>query len=331
MLLDVFKDSAFEMTSLTKAINLVPFMPTRLGRLGVFSQEPITTTAVAVEMQGETLALVASKPRGSAPTPVVPVRRSLRNLSTVHLPVGVTVLADEVQNLRAFGTDSEPATALAWLQRKMAVARRRIDLTLEYQRVGAIKGQILDSDGSTVLMDLFTEFGVAQQTLSMVLGTAGTKVLQKVVTLKRMVEDELGGVPYSQLRVECSPEFFDAFTGHTAVETAYKDWMQGRFLREDNRNGFDFGGVIWEEYRGKVGSNQFIEAGSAYVVPEGVPDLFTQHYAPAPYNETVNTMGMPIYAKMEEMGMGKGYDVEMQSNPLTFCTRPRALVKLTVA
>jgi len=329
MLIDVFKGDPFKLATLSKALNDIPFMPTRLGRLGLFTQEPITTTTVQIERQGETLALVASKPRGAPGTPVVPNRRTLRNLSTVHLPTEVSVLADEVQGLRAFGTDSDETTALAWLNRKMAVARRRIELTLEYHRIGAIKGQVLDSDGSTVLVDLFAEFGVTQQTLSMALGTDTTKVLQKVVALKRMVEDELGGIPYSGLRVECSPEFFDAFTGHPLVRDAFTYYQQ-TFKSSDVRDGFVFGGVLWEEYRGSVGSTRFIEANAAYAVPEGVPDLFTQHYAPAPYMETVNTMGMPFYSKMEIMDYDKGVNVEMQSNPLSFCTRPRAIVKLTV-
>jgi Phage major capsid protein E len=34
----------------------------------------------------------------------------------------------------------------------------------EHLRVGAIKGKILDADGSAVIYDLFTEFGVSQHT-----------------------------------------------------------------------------------------------------------------------------------------------------------------------
>ena len=38
---------------------------------------------------------------------------------------------------------------------------------------------------------------------------------------------------------------------------------------------------------------------------------------------------LPFYAKPEIMDYDKGVAVEMQSNPLTFCTRPRAIVKMT--
>jgi hypothetical protein len=45
--------------------------------------------------------------------------------------------------------------------------------------------------------------------------------------------------------------------------------------------------------------------------------------------ETVNTIGLPYYAKQEELRMGKGIDLESQSNPISICTRPRAVIKLT--
>ena len=44
--------------------------------------------------------------------------------------------------------------------------------------------------------------------------------------------------------------------------------------------------------------------------------------------ETVNTIGLPLYAKQELMRMNKGVELEAQSNPLNLCTKPRAVIKL---
>ena len=49
---------------------------------------------------------------------------------------------------------------------RMARMSRNLDATLEHLRIGAVKGQILDSDGASVIYDLFTEFGVTQETVS---------------------------------------------------------------------------------------------------------------------------------------------------------------------
>lgn len=328
--LDIFNNDAFSVTGLTKAINDAPHQPGRIGELGLFSEEGISTTSVMIEKVGTSLSLVPAAQRGSSGVVKTSDKRNLISLNCVHLPQRAAVLADEVQNIRAFGSESEVEIVQNVVNKRLAKMRRDLDTTIEFQRIGAIKGQVLDSDGVTVLADMFDAFGVTKTTHSMVLGTAGTKVRNKVVEAKRKVEAQLGALSYSGLRVLCSASFFDALVGHAAVEAAYDRWMNGEFLREDQRGGFYFGGVFWEEYRGQVGSIKFIADDKAYMVPEGVPDLFVTNYAPADYMETVNTMGLPYYAKQEALKMNKGVEIESQSNPISICTRPSAIVELSV-
>lgn len=331
--LDIFNGDAFSVQSLTKAINDLPFQPTRIGKLGLFNEEGITTTAMSIERQGSTLSLVPSAERGNARGLLVADdKRKLIPIKTIHLPQSGSVIADEVQNLRAFGSETEQESVQTLVNRKLLKMRRNLDVTMEYQRIGAIKGQILDADGSSVLLDLFTTFGLSQTTHDMVLDSDTTKVIVKAVEAKRKMEDALGGLMYTSLRAFCSNEFFDALVSHPAVEKAYLNWAQagGQFVSEDHRSGFTWGGVTWEEYRGSVGGNRFIEANKAYLVPEGVPDLFVTNFAPADYMETVNTNGLPYYAKQEMMRMNKGVELEAQSNPISICTRPDAIVQLSI-
>ena len=181
---------------------------------------------------------------------------------------------------------------------------------------------------------MFNAFGVTQQTQNLILGTATTDVKGKIVAARRKVEAGLGALQYNGLRALCSATFFDSLVAHAKVEAAYDRWMAGEFLRTDysgENGGFYFGGVYWEEYRGTIGGNQFIADGEAYLVPEGVSDLFVTNYAPADYVETVNTIGLPYYAKQELLRMGKGVELETQSNPINLCTRPRSIVKLLSA
>lgn len=328
MQLDVFKSDGFSMTSLSKAINLLPFYPTLLGQSGLFIAAPITTHTFEVEMDSETLALVPAAVRGAPGQPVTQNRRNMRQLTTLHLPQLAAIQAHEVQGLRAFGSETEEETALGLLTRRMAVARRRNDLTLEWQRMGAIKGQILDADGTTVLLDLFNTFGITQQTALMHLDVDGTKIAAVLNGIKRQAEDQLGGAMYSGLIAYCEASFFDAFITHPAVVAAYQYWSTNSFMREDQRQGFMFGGIEWKEYRGKVGSISFVDVGCAYLVPTGIPDLFNTNYSPANYMETVNTPGLPYYAKQQALDFDKGLEVEIQTNPLCFNTRPGAVVKL---
>lgn len=330
MHIDVFNDDAFSLSSLTAAINDVDVVPGRIGRLGLFQEEGISTLSVSIESRGSTLSLVPTKQRGAPGTIYEADKRQMRNFTPVHLPQGATITADEIQNLRAFGTESEAESMANYVGQRLAKMRRDIDATMEYHRIGAIKGQVLDSDGSTVLLDIFTAFGVSQISQSFELDQTATNVRSVILELKRSVEDEMGGVPFTGIRVFCSEEFFTALIEHESVVAAYERWLDGEALRNDPRSGFTLAGVTFEEYRGSVGGTRFIAANEAYAVPEGASDLLIARFAPADYLETVNTLGVPYYAKQEVMRMAKGVEVEAQSNPLHLCTRPRAIHKLTL-
>ena len=331
MHMDIFNDDAFSVVSLTKAIEDTPFVPGRVGQLGIFSEEGVSTTSISIEKVGSTVSLVPAASRGSSGRPMGNDKRQMIPFTATHLPQRASILADEVQNLRAFGSETEVETAQRLMNRKLAKMRRDLDTTIEYQRIGAIKGSILDSDGSTELLNLHTAFGTSVTSHNLVLGTAGTLVRNKVIEARRKMEAALGGLTYSGARVLCSASFFDALVGHAKVEAAFDRYMNGEFLREDQRGGFYFAGVFWEEYRGQVGSTKFIADGEAWMVPEGVPDLFVTNYAPADYMETVNTLGQAYYAKQEPKDFNKGIDVETQSNPIHICTRPAVPVKLLAA
>lgn len=327
--LDIFNDDAFSVRSLTDAINETPFQPMRLGEMGIFDERGITTTALQIEQKGQTLSLVPAMPRNAPGTPIDVERRKLVPIGTVHLPQTGAVMADEVQNLRAFGQENDVESVQTMVNEKLEAMRLNLDVTLEWQRLGALKGQVLDANGTDVILDMFTTFGVSQQTHAMNLNTDTTKVKIKVIEVKRKIEDALGGLMYRGLHCFCGQQFFDDLVSHPAVVAAYERWLDGQFNRTDQRRGFEFCGMVFEEYRGQVSGQDFIDADEAYAFPVGVPKLFLTKFAPANYGETVNTVGLPYYAKQERMRMNKGVELEAQSNPICINTRPRTVVKLS--
>lgn len=327
-ILDIFNDDAFSVSTLTAAILEQPYVPGRIGGLGLFESEGITTTNADIEKSEEGLGLVPAAVRGESGEPVAGDPRNMITVKAVHLPERSTIMADEIQNVRPFGSETEVEQMERIVNQRLAKMRRQIDATLEWQRAGAIKGYILDADGS-VLVDIFDKFNLGQQSVAMKLGTADTKVRQKALEAKRKSENALGAAPYSGMRAFCGEGFFDGLISHDDVKEAYQRWQDGEMLRNDPRGGFPFAGIQWEEYRGAVAGTPFVASDEAYLVPEGVPEMFIHRFAPANYAETVNTPGQPYYAKLREMPFGKGMELEFQSNPVTMCTRPKAVIKLT--
>lgn len=332
--MDVFNTDPFSLISLTAAVNEVPFVPGRLGQLGLFEEQGVTTTTIAIERIGETLSLVPVTPRGGVPTPNSPPKSKMHLLSTVRLAMEDRIYADEVQNVRAFGTESDVRTVEGLTNQRNAQMARKLDATLEFHRTGAIKGIIYDADGYSVLWNLFTEFGVSQQTeidfdLDAATPASGA-VMAKANQVLRLIEDELGGAPYTEIRAVCSSQFFDALVTHKEVRETYQAENAVRNRERTARREIFYGGIYWEEYRGKVGTTAFVADDKAHVFPVGVPGLFITRYAPADYEETVNTMGLPRYARQapDPSGFNRFRQLEVQSNPINLCTRPRVLIPL---
>ncbi len=326
----IFEDDAFSVSSLTTAINEQEYLPGRISSLGLFEEEGVTTLTVQIEKDGDTLALVPAGERGTSGLVVGGSKRVLIPFNTVHLPQRFSIKADEIQGIRAFGTQGELQAVQDVVNKRLAKARRQLDVTHEFQRMGAIKGQVLDADGTTILLDIYTRFGVQRQSMPMEFANPDTLVQVKCVEALDMQEDALGSVTSSGSRGLCGKTFWSKLIAHPSVVDTYKATLQAAALRGDGRESFDFGGVTWERYRGKVAGVAFIADDEARLVPEGVPELFKSAFAPADYMETVNTLGIPYYSKIELMPFGKGVDGEAQSNPLHLCTRPRAVIRLTL-
>lgn len=327
---DIFNNDAFSVSELSQTITDIPRIQTRIGDMNLFTETGIRTTSMMIERRGSTLTLVPAAARGGVGEPVLLGPRSMVTLSPVHLPQTGAVMADEVQGIRAFGSETEVMAAQDLVRDKLVKMKAQLDLTIEYHRIGAIKGQVLDADGTTVLLDMYSAFGMVQQTQAMALATPTTKVKQLVIAIKRKVQAALGGRSFKRVRVLCSQTFFDGLTGHATVEKSFELYQGNIYARTDQSGSdFEFAGVVFEEYAGGIGTHLFIPEGEAYAFPEGVSGLFQTAYAPADYMETVNTKGLPYYAKQEIMGMNKGVKLESQSNPLNFCSLPETIIKLT--
>jgi hypothetical protein len=324
----IFEDDAFSVSSLTAAINDQEYLPGRISSLGLFREEGISTLTVQIEKDGDTLALVPAGERGTSGLVVGGTKRTLIPFNTVHLPERFTIKADEIQGIRAFGTRSELQAVQDVVNKRLAKARRQLDATHEFQRMGALNGQILDADGKTSLLDIYKVFGVTRKKLPMGLGNPETELRVRAAEALDMQEEALGSITSTGSRAFCGKNFWNKLIVHRSVKETYLNTMQAASLRGDARESFEFGGIVWERYRGKVAGVSFVHDDKALLIPEGVPDLYISSFAPADYMETVNTQGIPYYSKIEPLPFNKGVAGEAQSNPLHLCTRPLAQILL---
>jgi len=320
---ELFGDNA----ELTASIQTVDFTPGLIAAGKIFTEGGIATTKMFIEYDGDVITLVPSAPRGGVGEPFPTGRGSGIEVSAVHLPTRGSVMADEVQNQRAFGgTDLDSPEALR--DRKLSIMRNNLEATIEWLRLGALKGLVLDADGETVIADLYAEFGITQTTKALALATPGTRLLTKIIDAEREAEDALGGVVPSGFLAYAAPDFMDMLRLHPDYEM-YLEQARPSDLVKNYRNAITIGATTFVEYRTPRNSNERIAEGQAIMFPLGVPNMFITKFAPADWVETVNRPGLPIYAKAEPMSFGRGYELSAQSNPVSVCTRPAAVLKLT--
>ena len=346
--LDVFAtDPGFDVISLTDAINKQPLFPQKIAMMGLFEETGVATLSIMIEEFNGTLYLVSSAPRGGVAQQNVRDGRTVRNLAIPHLPVEDKIMADEVQDVKAFGSETETQVVETIVNQRLNKMSQQLDLTLEWHRIGALKGIVLDSDGTTVLYNLFTEFGVTQETeidfdLDNATPAAGA-VRQLCHQVRRLIRTNLGGTFEPEIHAMCGSTFWDQLISHPEVTTAYERAIAmqdlqgvgvsgaGGFLRAGLVDtSFMYAGIRFWEYSHEIGSETEVATAAtrAHFYPVGIPGLFVTRFAPANYMETVNTMGRPKYAKQAiDPRFQKFVDLEAQSNPVNLCTRPKVLIQ----
>jgi hypothetical protein len=335
MIANPFDTDAFSLTSLTDAINILPNNYGKISQMNLFPGKSVRTRTIVVEEQNGVLNLLQTQHPGGPATFEGRTKRKLRSFTIPHIPHDDVILPEEIMGVRAFGSESELQAMSNIVADHLQSMRNKHAITLEHLRMGALKGIILDADGST-LYNLYNEFEITPKTVNFALGTASTDVKKKCLEVLRHIEDNLHGEIMTDVHCLVSAEFFDALTSHSKVKEAYERWQDGAALRNGMRSGFPFGGIVFEEYRGQASDaagnvRRFIASGEGHCFPLGTAQSFVTYFAPADFNETVNTLGLPLYAKQEARKFDRGIDIHTQSNPLPLCLRPSILVKVTAS
>lgn len=331
---DALESGKFTVHSLSASINNVEVPKTRLAELGWFKEESIRTTYTDIEFKDGQIILIPEKPRGADGTRMDDRDRNLITFKTFYLPLESSIYADDIQNLRAFGSEDELEQLDTLIEEKQEAHRMSIDATLEYHRMGAIAGKILGAKGA-VIENLFTKFSITPA-YDMIDFTQPDTLRTQLLDIKRKSEKAQQGIKAKRYRALCSADFFDQLLQNQGFKEAFDRYQNGAALRDDVRGGVSWNNVIWEELDEIFSDKKYFgdrDDVEAVLVPEDKPGLFITCFAPADYNETVNTPGLPYYSRAEPMRMGKGVDIESQSNFLNVCTSPLAVrrLKMTTA
>jgi Phage major capsid protein E len=352
--LDIFGSDMFKMANLTMALNKRPTVPMAVGKMGLFTEQPLTTDNVVIEELNEKVGLLPYTHKNGPGTIITADKRTGRPFTVPTIEANAEVWASDVAAVRAFGMPDALQTVAGKVMEVTDRARtNRFEPTFEFLRVKSLAGYIGDpGTPATPILDLCAEMGVTRATaLNMAAGAGSATVATQIGfadTIRERVVTGLGGIPFTGIVALCGRAFFRALKTNAVVRDDVKTvnfglGMQAVLLQNLGPNNtqqmldatpvLNWQGITWIEYSlslglGVGGAVEFIPSAEAIAFPTGVPGQFVQWNAPAAYIETINTPGLPLYAKSELKKFGKGVDIALTSRPFFMNSRPSASVRL---
>lgn len=340
-MIDLFSGNAFSMLTLTDAMNVIPNLYGRIGQIGIFTPQFVPTVTVGIEMQNGVLNLLSTAARGGGKGTVAqPAKRNIRDFRIPHIPHNDFIYADDVNGVRQFGSEMLLKTLQTEVDERLVAMSRKHDITLEHLFAGAIRGDMIDADGSTIY-NWFTEFGVTEKVFTFQFSVGTFNVSQEIVRMKTWLDENLLGDTMTGIHVLCSQGWFEALISHPTMVDAYNKYASTQEpLREDVRNRFVHKGVVFEQYVGKATvlnpdgtttTRAFIPDNTARVIPLGTNDTFKVYYGPSDYLADVNLAGQRRYAKIVPDPSDRFVTVETQQNPLPIVKRPALIPRLALS
>ena len=331
--MDVFSADAFTMMSMLGAIEEVDFKPQFLGSLGLFEGAPQRTNKITVESRENVLALIQTSERGAPPVEKSADKAKLRDFRTVRIAKKSQISSEEIQGIRAFGSETELKQVQEEVARRLNQLVSDVELTWENHRLGAVQGKVTDADGSTIV-DFFTEFGVSQPAevdfdfSALVAGDVRTKI--EVNITRPMIRAAKGAfVTGSRIVALVGDTFWDEFVNHVEIRTTFLNQQEASQLRQPTAFGtFRYAGVEWVNYRGTDdNSTVAVAAAEAKFFPANAPGVFKVAWGPAESIDLANMPGAPLRSLVlpDKSGRNAFVDVEVYSYPLYVCTRPLTL------
>ena len=347
--LDIFKNDAFSVTSLTRVAGATPYVPQALGSMGLFTPEPIRTEIVHLYEEDNGYTLIPATERGSPFIQQVRRGGRIRALQTVNLRKQDTLRAGELMGIAdmALAETIRLKNAMAETVKRTSQLKTDMEATKELHRLGALQGKLLDADGTTVLVDFFAEYGIAEPAVinfnfsTIAEGELATKISREIRDPIIDILQENGRLlPNTYIGGLVGDEFWYSLIGHVDVRDRWKAieaaravaFAQNPLVQPPRYDEIIVGNVKFMHYQGSTSGDIEIAANDARFFPVNAKDVFKVFWAPGETLFDVTQPGRPEYLYVQpdvRTQMPMFVDMFMAAYGLYACTFPKALLRGT--
>jgi len=328
-MINVWDSEAWEYREVVAAINRAPYTPQQITSMGLFQWKPQDTDLIAVELISGTQSLLVETSRHGNPTEVIDDKATSVSMQIRAHKQHAKIWADEIKGRRQFGIPELKKSIESVRDDRIMKARRNFDLTNEFRYAGALVSKILHPVTGVVLYNFNTIFNLAEPAkvfLDLGVSTGGV-LMDKLDTAKASVFKTLGGLIPSGWRAVAGRTFWSAFLKNPEVRDSWNDFSNKEWARKSHVfAGFPWGGIEWEPYH-NVGSPlaDFVTDDTAILIPVGVPEMFINAGAPAPWFDALEHPALPFYAMTTRDPKQRFMEIDMESHTLPINARPDAI------
>lgn len=345
--LDIFKNDAFSVTSLQRVVDKAPYAPQALGAMRLFEPKPILTEQVLLYEKDGGYGLIPATERGSPWIQQIRRQGRLRALETIALRKQDTLRAGELMGVAnaALPENIRLRTAQEITAERTQQLKTDLEATKELHRLSALQGKLLDADGTTVLVNFFTEYGIAEPAtvnfdFSAIAENGLAKFIQTNITDPIIDVLKANGRyrPGVTIGALVGDQFWYSLIGHADV---VKRWLAMEQVRSiaiasnplANLPTYDeivIGNVRFMHYQGSSTGDIDIGVNAAHFFPIGAPDVFNVYWSPGETLNDIQQPGRPEYLYVQpdvRDQMPSHVDFFIAAYPLYACIFPSALLK----
>jgi len=347
--LDIIRNDTFSYVNLQRVAGATTYVPQTLGRMQLFTPQPIIGEIVHLYEEDSTIRLVPTTERGTPDIRLIPDVGRMRALKTTRLAQVTSVRAAE---LTGIANMSLPETirvrnAQNLITKRTAKMKNNLEYTKELHRFGALQGKLLDADGTTVIADFFDLFGLSQPALIDIdfPNIAEAQLLQFLQdTFVRPISITLqdGGRATPGMYIAClaGDLLWSKLMQHPGFRRVYELVLaataeasaRDQLTKPNMWMTVDFAGIRWINYQGARSGPVAVPLDEARFFPVGAQDVFNVYWGSGEKLEDVLEPGRPeyLYLEPDQRNHPEFMDAFLRSYPLYACTYPKALMRARI-
>jgi hypothetical protein len=350
--LDIFRNDAFSQANLRLIPQSDDFTPGAIGAMNLFTPRFINTTVVLIYMEHGQLHLIPATDRGAPEIMATRKTGEFFALETARLAKTDSVRAAEMLNIAnpAFPMLQRLRDAGVLVRDRFAQLRKDMEATRELHRLGAVQGKVIDADGTRVLFDFYTAFGISQPAyVDVDFDGLGEEDLafefqeNFATPMYRAMQVRQGGIMVPQFRIGAfvGDGWWNKLIRHPALREIWKSQQVGRTIAMNVNplatpprwTSIEFAGVEWIHYMGAVSGPLRIADDEARFFPIGAPDTFEVYFSPGETLSSVQGLGQEAYSilRIDPRDDPEFIDISERSYPLYATLNPGVLLRGRIA